>query len=103
MDQRRLELHELLTGIEGPRKVYFQPPENLQLEYPCIIYSRSPQHWSRHADNSPYANRKRYSLTVIDRNPDSLIPHQVEALPYISSSTHFTKDGLNHDIYTIYF
>jgi hypothetical protein len=70
----RLQLHELLQLITP--HVYFQPPENVKLEYPCIIYKRDFAD-TKFADNEPYAFKKRYMVTVIDRDPDSDIPDKV--------------------------
>lgn len=99
----RLELQELLDSFlpEGKR-AYHQEPGNLQLEYPCILYKRSDVQLE-HADNAPYAKRKRYSITVIDRDPDSVIPDMVAALPTASFDRHYVADNLNHDVYTIFF
>lgn len=99
---RRLQLQMILEKIKGPKGVYFQPPENIQLKYPCIVYARVTG-WNRKADNNTYVSRKRYDITVIDRNPDSNIPQQVESLEHCSFSRHFISDGLNHDVFTIYF
>ena len=36
------ELQEVLQGILGnDGKAYFQPPENLKLKYPCIVFERN--------------------------------------------------------------
>ncbi len=76
----RLKLHEILVDILGSRHVYFQPPENIRLTYPCIVYERSSID-TNFADNNPYTNKKRYTVTVIDKNPDSVIPDKVAAVP----------------------
>lgn len=99
---RRLQLQTLLEGILGSRNVYFQPPENLKMQYPCIVYKRD-QIATRYADNEPYSAKKRYMVTVIDADPDSPIPDKVGRLPLSSFSRHFTGDDLNHDIYNLYF
>jgi len=38
---QRLEFHQKLVEALGSRNVYFQPPESVQLTYPCIVYERS--------------------------------------------------------------
>ena len=98
----RLGLQTLLEELLGSRNVYFQPPETVKLSYPCIIYSRQTVN-IKFADNAPYKHYTRYSLTVIDKNPDSLIPGQIAMLPMCSFETHYTKDNLNHDVYNIYY
>jgi hypothetical protein len=98
----RLELQSLLETNLGTRNVYFQPPETLKMEYPCIVYKRDYA-VTEFADNKPYTHTKRYSVTVIDRNPDSLIPDKIAALPMCLFVRHMTVNNLNHDIYNIYF
>lgn len=97
---QRLELQELLQGITD--HVYFQPPENLSVIYPCIIYARDFAE-TEFADNEPYSIKKRYMVTVIDEDPDSSIPDQVAKLPTCSFNRFFVADGLNHDVYQLYF
>lgn len=96
----RLQLHDLLVAIT-PR-VYFQPPENVQLVYPCIIYKRDFAD-TKFADNEPYAHKKRYMVTVIDRDPDSNIPDKVAQLPSSTFNRFYTADDLNHDVYQVFF
>jgi hypothetical protein len=101
MDRLLLEsLLESLVGEDG--KVYFQPPENMQLVYPCIIYTRFRAD-TAFADNGPYRYTKRYLVTVIDRNPDSVIPDKVAALPLTLHNRFFAANGLNHDVFYMYF
>jgi hypothetical protein len=98
----RLELQSTLEGLQGGVSVYFQPPSNIEMVYPAIVYNRDYQH-DEHADNLRYAMCRRYQITVIDRDPDSAIPDKVSALPMSKYVRHFTTEGLNHDIYYVYF
>lgn len=97
---QRLDLQALLEEIT--EHVYFQPPENLAIVYPCIVYQRDFAE-TDFADNEPYSVKKRYMVTVIDRDPDSSIPDQVAQLPTCSFNRFFVADGLNHDVYQLYF
>lgn len=99
---QRLELQELLEMILGSTNVYFQAPPNNQMKYPAIVYERDYS-WVAHAGNLPYASKMRYLVTVIDRNPDSLVPVKIAALPLSQFSRHFVNDNLHHDLYTLYF
>ena len=98
----RLELQLLLESILGSRNVYFQPPETVKMSYPCIVYQRNNE-VSLFADNLPYLHDKQYILTVIDKNPDSIIPDKIAKLPRSHYDHHFTADNLNHDVFTIYY
>ena len=99
---KRVELQRLLEALLGSQNVYFQPPESYKMNYPCIVYHRDNVE-IEHADNKPYAHRKKYQLTIIDKNPDSTIPDRIEMIPTCNFNRHFTADALNHDVYSIYF
>jgi len=101
-DPRRYELQSLLEAVLGSSNVYFQPPENLKMQYPCIVYNRDNAD-TKFANDQPYRITQRYQVTVIDRNPDSVIPSKVAFLPQCSFSRFFTADNLNHDVYNLYF
>lgn len=97
---QRLELHELLLAMTS--NVYFQPPLNVNLQYPCIVYHRDFAD-TKFADDESYNHTKRYQITVIDRDPDSGIPDKVAALRMSLFNRFFTADDLNHDVYNVYF
>lgn len=99
---RRLELHDKLISILGSTRVYFQPPANVVMSYPCIVYEREFAK-TEFADNNPYKYTKRYMVMVIDTNPDSPIPDRVAELPMCLFSRHYTQDNLNHDVFNLYF
>lgn len=98
----RLELQTLLESVLGSDSVYFKPPPSIKMSYPCIVYNRS-RIQTNYANNSPYYLKKRYMLTVIDRDPDSLIPDKVSMLDTASFDRQYTDNGLIHDVFTIYF
>ncbi len=102
MAKPRVELQWLLEKLLESRNVYFQPPESLKLNYPCIVYERSEIR-TEFANNESYLKQKRYTLTVIDEDPDSEIPDRVQNLKYCNFDRHFVSDNLNHDVFTLYF
>lgn len=99
---RRLELQEILKNILGSSNVYFQPPESLKLQYPCIVYSRSDID-QKYADNRTYMSRVRYSLTLITRTPDSDFVKSILELPYCSYDRYYAADSLSHDSFTLFY
>lgn len=99
---RRLDLQSLLETLLGSTNVYFQPPNNVQMLYPCIVYKRDDID-TAFADNKPYSLVKRYSLTVIDRDPDSGIHEIVAALPLCLFDRFYTANNLNHDVFVIHY
>lgn len=80
--------------------VYFQPPSNVQMKYPCIVYQRSRID-TKFAGDNPYLQFRRYTATVIDPDPDSGIVDAVASLPKCTFSTHFVTENLNHDVFDI--
>ena len=98
----RLNLHELLCKTLGSRQVYFQPPESVKMKYPVIVYSRNRID-NEHANDGVYIQSPSYSITVIDKNPDSDIVERVSRLPRCRFDRHYTADNLNHDTFTIYY
>lgn len=99
---RRLELQSKLEELLGSRNVYYQPPESLKMEYPCIRYSKSDIE-NKHADNVRYSNHKSYELIVIDKLPDNPVIDAILELPYTSFDRHYKSNNLNHDVITIYY
>lgn len=97
----RLELQSKLEDVLGSDHVYFQPPESIKMIYPCIEYHYAPGD-SQFADNAPYIYRQRYQITVIDKNPDSLIPNKMAALSMCIADRWFSSDNLNHWVFNLY-
>ena len=98
-DPRRQKLSNLLNDLAP--NVYFQPRSNVTMKFPCITYERSRSD-TRFAGNLPYSRTKRYTLTVIDKNPDSEIVEKVAQLPMCTHSAFFVVDNLNHDVFDIF-
>ena len=98
----REELQTLLEEVLGSRNVYFQPPSNIHMKYPAIVYSRN-RIANNHANDDVYRQSLSYELTVIDAKPDSEIVMQVSQLPMCRHDRHFKSDNLNHDVFTIYY
>jgi hypothetical protein len=97
---QRLQLHQLLETFTT--NVYFQPPTNIQLKYPCIVYKRDFAE-TKFADDKPYNHTKRYMIMVIDQDPDSDIPDKVASMPMSLFNRFYTADNLNHDVYSVFF
>ena len=96
------ELQTLLAGIEDVADAYLQPPTS-GMQYPCIKYERGDPSAVSFADNVKYAFKKAYTVTVIDRDPKSLIPDRVEALPHCRYQRFYRTEGLNHFVFQLYF
>lgn len=99
---QRVKLQQILEEILGSKNVYYQPPENVRMNYPAIRYSKEGID-SKFANNSKYINTKRYQITLIDRRPDNSAIDKILNLPLSSYDRHFISDNLHHDVITIYY
>jgi len=99
---RRLELQALLESLLGSTNVYFQPPNNVQMQYPSIVYQRD-EYDIKHADDKVYSRRTRYQVTSIDRDPDSGVPDMLADLPLCSFERFFISENLNHNVFNLFF
>lgn len=98
----RLNLHEELCSLLGSRNVYFQPPESVKMRFPAIVYELTSRD-KEHADNHMYRSMKAYTVTVIDNDPDGLIPDRILNMNYAKFDRRFKSDGMYHDVFTIYY
>ena len=97
----RQRLHERLKAVAGSAKVYYQPPPAVQLEYPCIVYSKV-DYGINHADDTPYVTHGQYQVVAIYREPDSLLPEKILSIPWSAMNRHYAVNNLYHDVFTIY-
>ena len=102
MARPRTELDVILRETRGSSNVYFQPPENLRMQYPCLRYERD-RTYDIFADDNKYILHKGYMITSISKDPDDTVLDRLEALPLCSYVRHYVADNLNHDVFLIYF
>ncbi len=105
-ETKRRELHSILEDIlerNGLEKnVYFQPPETLKMNYPCIVYHRQYLTGTP-ADNQKYLIDRQYRIIYIDRSPISDVIDSLLSLKYCRYMSHSVVDGLNQDAFEIYY
>ena len=105
---RRLKLHNILCEILGcPNegldcRAYFQPPTSVKMNYPAIVYGLDSIE-NTYANDGVYLSYRKYSVTVIDKDPDSPLVGKVATLPTCRFIRHYEKDNLNHDVFEIFF
>ena len=97
---QRLNLSNKLRNLLGSSNVYFQPPENLKMKFPCIVYERAKLE-PDFADNVPYKIDKVYYVTCIYDDPDSDLPLKMAQLPMCVHQRHYVSDGMYHDQYRL--
>lgn len=97
----QLELHNELLDILP--NCYFQPPESVKLVYPCIVYQFDRLD-ADYSDDILYRTHKRYTLTLIDKNPNSVYFEPIlNKFMYISHDRRYVADNLVHDAFVLYY
>lgn len=82
---------------------YFQPPENLKIEYPAIIYKLDGID-DHNADDKVYRRKHRYALTYVSNDPDDPLVDIIDGLRYCHlDRAPYVADNLYHYPFTIYF
>lgn len=96
------ELNDLLKDIRDSDSVYFQPPENVKIQYPCIVYKRDDivPTW---AANKVYGKVNRYLVTSISRDPNDEVPDKLADLEKCLLEQSFVADNLYHYVFSLYF
>lgn len=100
----RLDFREVLIqtlGIDSSR-MYFQPSENTKLTYPCCLYKIEDLDLAN-ADDIHYKNMVRYTVTIIDADPDSEYWKKLIGIPYSNFDRYYAADYLNHWVFRIYY
>lgn len=104
----RLELHNEFIDVLGTKnekesRVYFDPPKSVIMKYPCIRYTKTAPRLKR-ANNGIYNLVNGYEVTVIDYDPDSVIPETIlHRIQECSIERYYTVDNLNHTVLKIYY
>lgn len=100
---RRPQFQAVLSGILGNAEhVYFQPPSDVTMVYPCIVYDFAPG-WTSFADDQPYFYEQQYEVKLIGQAPQ---PEKFELLRSLPKSLHsrsYVAENLRHDVFDIYF
>lgn len=102
MADRRKELQALLEELRENKNVYFQPPENFKMKYPCIVYKRRPIR-NTHADNGVYRQLDGWEITNISQDPLDPCVRKLSRLPTCRPDRNFVSDNLNHSVFELYF
>lgn len=102
MAKPRLKLHQELLDLTG-LPVYYQPPEGLKMEYPCIVYEYENDKKMR-ANNRNYIYHDIYNIKYIHRDPDTQLARAIEDhFLYVNRGARYKADNLYHDMFTLYY
>lgn len=104
--ERRLKLDRMLKDkllVFKNLHFYYQPPENLKMVYPAVIYSFDGID-DRHANNNVYKRKLRYSLIYVSEDPDDRVINAIDSMEYCRMErSPYVADNLYHYPFTIYY
>lgn len=102
LEQRSQELQAKFEEILGSRNVYYNPPANIKMSYPAIIFNRNRIN-GKYANNASYLQNHQYEVTVIARDPDCEYINEILKFPMCTHDRHFVSDNLHHNVFTLYY
>lgn len=97
----RLELQSLLVDTFGNNNVYFNPPSNIKLSYPCIKYKRSGID-TKKANNVNYIKTNIYELIVVGSISDDILDKLTD-LPMCKFQRAYVVDSIQHVVLQLYY
>ena len=98
---QRLELHKKLRMMAD--NVYYQPPSDDRMKYPCFLYRLSTVN-SDYANNKGYINHKAYTITYICYLPeDDIIEKMFSKFEYCSFDREYSSDDLHHYVFRVFY
>ena len=104
MSEQRLRLDGILRRVlqetVGEIHLYYQPPANLKMQYPCIRYDLNRIR-NVHADGHVYLQHPSYTVTVMTKTPDSDLTAAVSRLDQCRHDRSYIADNLYHDVFTM--
>lgn len=95
-------LDTLLKTLLGSDEVYFQPPDDVKMKYPAIVYNLDFEN-AQHADNIPYARKMRWVVTLISRDPMDPVREKIADLRSCAFERAFPADRLNHQVFILFY
>lgn len=101
--QNRLKLHKELKELLGNANVYFQPPENVKIKYPCIIYSKNAPR-TRSSENKTYLVFDYYEIQLIEREAETdMDAKMLDHFSMIRVGRKYVYENLYHTTYSLYY
>lgn len=97
------DLRAELIRVSGTENVYYQPPSNVRMKFPCIRF-KLEQIDVKYASNSVYMFKNKYQFTYISNVvSDDLIQTFVSSLPHCTFDRPYVSDNLYHYVFEIYY
>lgn len=96
------DLQNKLKEILGSDNVYFQPPSNKRMQYPCFVVSLGSASQST-ANNYTYLYTDRYVVTYISYDPDDDMRKRMgREFQMCKFDNHLVSDNLQHYVFSLY-
>jgi hypothetical protein len=103
-EENRLFLHSLLETTFPDVTIYYRPPGNILLEYPCIVYERKAFE-PTFANTAAYIVGTRFQLSFLSQLPGYSSVQSLYALHgqglIVTSSDSYENDDIVHDVFSI--
>lgn len=97
----RSDFHVRLQTLAPGYRIYFQPPSNVKMAYPAIVYELD-RIVKKRANNGVYLKTRRYQVKLITKNPDDSMVDVLASMVHSEFERHYTADMLNHFVFNIY-
>ena len=95
------ELRALQQDYLGYQHTYFEPPEEVRMQYDAVVYENQGMD-VRRANNKSYLIRPTYQVTIISRDAETLLPRMIqEHFERCNPGRPFVRDNLYHFPFTI--
>lgn len=83
-------------------RVYFQPPSNLELQYPCFVYQYENSVPVR-ADNTVHRFTDRYQVSYLTKKPLDTTYVKLLEDPLITFTSRYVSENIYHNVMTVYY
>lgn len=102
----RIDIHTKLLQFandNGIKQVYFCPPDNAHIRYPCIVYNAKDNRLFPADNMAGYFNFVQYEATIITEDVDSDLHYKLaDSFKYGSVRNTFIEDNVSHYVVSIY-
>lgn len=97
------ELRKVQEDTLGYQHTYFEPTEQVRMQYDAVVYNRTDMN-VRRADDKSYMVRNAYQVMVISRDPETKVPEAIQwHFARCTPGKSFVRDNLYHFPFTIFY
>ena len=104
-EETRLFLHALLQNMFSDVSIYYRPPGNIILNYPCIVYEKKAYEPS-FGNSTPYVVGMRFQVSLLSKLPGYTSVRDILSLngqgAIVADSDSYENDDIVHDVFTVY-